>query len=182
MLCNALFCFALFCFAMLCYATYRKSSEDILCTHMCTPVHTCAYTHVHTCAHMCTPVHTCAHLCTIVHTCAHLYTLVHAHMCTPVHTCAHVDAPWMFRRHSLDLQWIWSVAIFSQAENGYKPRISSSFLFFLPISLQSCASLCPSTCHNNPRTQRRSQEHPAVATGSSRVTVLAKSTLASSIV
>ena len=113
MLCYAMLCYAMLCYAMLCFALcfvllcyvmlskiYRKSIENLSKID-------CA----HTCAHLCTPGHTCAHLCTLVHTCAHLCTLVHAHMCTPVHTCAHVDAPWIFRRHSLDLQWIWSVAI-----------------------------------------------------------------------
>ena len=124
LLCFAMLCFALLCFVLLCYVMLRIENLAKIycahtCAHLCTLVHTSACILVHTCAHLCTPVHNCAHLC----------TLVHAHICTPVYTCAHVDAPWMFRRHSLDLQWIWSVAIFfSQAENGYKPRISSSFL------------------------------------------------------
>ena len=107
-----------------------KSLPTCVCTsvhrhaQVCTGVHMCSHACMQKSAqvsHLCTGVHKCAQVCTCV--CRIRKVLVDFRWMSVgcsmdvryVRRCLiagrYVDSPWMFRRHSLDLQRIWSVAI-----------------------------------------------------------------------
>ena len=66
-----------------------------LCTHMQTPIHTCAHTYTHMCTylytHMHIPIHTYAY--TYTHICIYLYTHMHIPIHTYAHTYTHIGPP-----------------------------------------------------------------------------------------
>ena len=79
----------------------------------------CACSSVHKRAQACTCVHKCAQVCTCVQNkCSMDFRVMFVGCSIDVRYVRrflvagrYVDSPWMFRRHSLDLQRIWSVAI-----------------------------------------------------------------------
>lgn len=70
-----------------CQPSYYISPLSPLCLYL--SVDTCAYTYMHSCAHMDTGIHghTCAH--TYTHTCPHTSTHVHKHPCLRSHVHTH---------------------------------------------------------------------------------------------